>query len=303
MRRAVELRGILQSMLRRQLQGREHIALALSGGLDSACRARRGAQCAARHADHHVHRRTQREDPEIVRAREAAEFFGTEHRECFLPPEKVPGRDAAARVAHRGSHGSRGSRSAAGARRGDGRARERVSRGPWCRRGVRRHAAPSADVAARSCAAAAARRAERAVRVHAAARGAAVLARPPAGEPCVPRRSAARCRLSSARAASGRHATTTNLEDYCRSTISWIEGMRFHEPVEMACDVTMVMPFFDPAVVQFALSCPTSFLIDARRQKSILRAAVSDLLPPSISQRTQADPAHEARCASLRRAR
>src|SRR6185436_3366146 len=33
---AVELRGILQAVLHRQLAGREHIALALSGGLDSA---------------------------------------------------------------------------------------------------------------------------------------------------------------------------------------------------------------------------------------------------------------------------
>ena len=76
-----------------------------------------------------------------------------------------------------------------------------------------------------------------------------------------------------------------NLEHYCRSTISWIEGMRFHEPVEMAGDVPMVVPFFDPAVVEFALSCPTHFLIDARTQKKILRAAVAGLLPPSISQR------------------
>jgi asparagine synthetase B (glutamine-hydrolysing) len=76
-----------------------------------------------------------------------------------------------------------------------------------------------------------------------------------------------------------------SLDQYCCSTISWIEGMRFHEPVETAGDVPMVAPFFDPAVVAFALSCPTHFLIDARQQKRILRAAVSDLLPPEISQR------------------
>jgi len=76
-----------------------------------------------------------------------------------------------------------------------------------------------------------------------------------------------------------------SLDEYCCSTISWIEGMRFHEPVEQANDVIMIVPFFDPAVVNFALSCPTPFLIDARKQKRILRAAMQNLLPPEISQR------------------
>jgi hypothetical protein len=61
--------------------------------------------------------------------------------------------------------------------------------------------------------------------------------------------------------------------------------MRFHEPVETADDVTMIAPFFDPGVVDFALGCPTAFLIDRRRQKRILRAAVQTLLPPAMWQR------------------
>jgi asparagine synthase (glutamine-hydrolysing) len=61
--------------------------------------------------------------------------------------------------------------------------------------------------------------------------------------------------------------------------------MRFHEPVEMVGDVTMVAPFFAPEVVDFALSCPTQFLIDARKQKRILRAAMRGVLPPEISER------------------
>jgi hypothetical protein len=47
----------------------------------------------------------------------------------------------------------------------------------------------------------------------------------------------------------------------------------------------MVAPFFDPEVIAFALSCPTSFLIDARKQKRILRAAMHGMLPPEMSQR------------------
>ena len=61
--------------------------------------------------------------------------------------------------------------------------------------------------------------------------------------------------------------------------------MRFHEPFEAAANMTMVTPFFDPAIVQFGLAYPTEYLIDARRQKRILRAAIKDLLPPEMSAR------------------
>jgi hypothetical protein len=77
-----------------------------------------------------------------------------------------------------------------------------------------------------------------------------------------------------------------SLADYVRETAAGKnEGMRFHEPLEAAGNTTMVTPFFDPGVVQFGLGCPTDYLIDARRQKRILRAALRDLLPPEMSAR------------------
>jgi asparagine synthase (glutamine-hydrolysing) len=77
-----------------------------------------------------------------------------------------------------------------------------------------------------------------------------------------------------------------SLGDYVRETVAGKnEGMRFHEPLEAAGTLTMVTPFFDPAIVRFGLACPTDYCIDARRQKRILRAAVKDLLPPEMSAR------------------
>jgi asparagine synthase (glutamine-hydrolysing) len=281
---ALELRGILQSVLHRQLHGREHIALALSGGLDSA-----SVLAIARNVRPDLHITTytvghSREDPEIVRAREAAKHFATEHRECFLPPEKVPGelrrlvwltedltgREEAAlqqvlaaematrERAYLVGHGA----DAAFA----GMPRHRLM---W----LRDHAPPPLRGALNELFIYTQRRQE-----------------PPSW---LGRRLAAlafhgdRPVMPSVTGAAEIPADMNyeNLDHYCRSTISWIEGMRFHEPVETASDLTMVAPFFDPAVVEFALSCPTNFLIDAHRQKRILRAAVSSLLPPEISQR------------------
>lgn len=281
---AVELRGILQRVVHRQLMGRDHIALALSGGLDSA-----SVLAVARHVRPDMHITTytvghSSEDPEIMRARAAAEHFQTEHRECFLPPENVPaemkrlvwltedltGREEAALQQVLAAEMATRERAYLVGHGADvafaGMPRHRLM---W----LRDHAPPPLSRALNELFVYTQRRAE----------PPSWLGRQLAGlafkgdRPEMP-------------SIAGGHEMPAgmdyaNLDQYCCSTISWIEGMRFHEPVEMAGDVTMVVPFFDPAVVDFALSCPTNFLIDARKQKRILRAAMHTLLPPEISQR------------------
>jgi asparagine synthase (glutamine-hydrolysing) len=280
----LELRGILQSVLHRQLHGRERIALALSGGLDSA-----SVLAVARNVRPDLHITTytvghSHGDQEITRAREAAEYFGTEHRECFLPPEKVPaelrrlvwltedltGREEAALQQVLAAEMATRERAYLVGHGADvafaGMPRHRLM---W----LRDHAPPPLRSALNELFIYTQRRQE-----------------PPSW---LGRRLASlafrgdRPVMPSVTGAAEIPADMTyeSLDHYCRSTISWIEGMRFHEPVETTSDVTMVVPFFDPAVVDFALSCPTDFLIDARKQKRILRAAVSGMLPPDISQR------------------
>lgn len=59
-------------------------------------------------------------------------------------------------------------------------------------------------------------------------------------------------------------------------------GFAHDEPVLAVHGAALAMPFLDPAVAQFALSCPNRHLIGLREQKRLLRAAVSDLLPESM---------------------
>jgi asparagine synthase (glutamine-hydrolysing) len=281
---AVELRGILQSVLQRQLLGREQIALALSGGLDSA-----SVLAVARNVRPDLHITTytvghSREDPDIVRARVAAAHFQTEHRECFLPPENVPaemrrlvwltedltGREEAALQQVLMTEMAARERAYLVGLAADaafaGMPRHRLlwlrDHAPWPLRGAlnelfiytQRRTEPPSWLGRRLASLA----------FH-------------GDRPAIPSVNGADelpLRMD--------HAT---LDQYCCSTISGIDGMRFHEPVEQAGDITMIGPFFDPAVVNFALSCPTRFLIDARKQKRILRAAMHDLLPTAISQR------------------
>ena len=281
---ALELRGILQSVVTRHLVGRDHTALALSGGLDSA-----SVLAVARHVRPDLQITTYTvghspQDPEIIRAREAAEHFRTQHRECFLPPEKVPGelrrlvwltedltgREEAAlqqvlaaeMAVHERTYFVGHGADVAFA----GMPRHRLM---W----LRDHAPPPLRNALNELFIYTQRRQEPSSWL---GRRLANLAFH-GDRPAMPTVTGA--------AEISAEMNYDNLEHYCRSTISWIEGMRFHEPVEMAGDVTMVVPFFDPAVVDFALTCPTSFLIDSRQQKRILRAAVSGLLPPQIAQR------------------
>lgn len=265
---AVELRGILQSVLRRQLEGREHIALALSGGLDSA-----SVLAVARNVRPDLHITTYTvghsgEDLEIVRAREAAEFFRSEHRECFLPPEKLPGelrrlvwltedltgREEAALQHVLAAEMATRERAYLVGHGADvafaGMPRHRLM---W----LRDHAPSPLRSALNELFVYTQRREEPSSWL---GRRLASLAFH-GDRPAMPEVTGAGSLPADMH--------YENLEHYCRSTISWIEGMRFHEPVEMAGDVPMVVPFFDPAVVQFALSCPrASSSMRAGRRRS-----------------------------------
>jgi asparagine synthase (glutamine-hydrolysing) len=282
---AVELRGLLQSVMSRQLLGRDRIGIALSGGLDSVAvlgvaRNVRPEIHIASYTVGHSH-----DDPEIIRAREAATHFGTEHHECFLSPDRVPaelsrlvwftedltGREEAAlqqvlmdqmsgrETAYLAGHGA----DAAFA----GMPRHRLL---W----MRDHSPPPISSALDELYLYTQNR--RLPQSWLGRRMASLAFKgdlPP---------------LPTVSGASGREdwRAPPTLADYVRETIvGKNEGMRFHEPLEANSGVTMVTPFFDPAVVQFGLSCPASYLIDARRQKKILRAAVQDLLPQEMSSR------------------
>jgi asparagine synthase (glutamine-hydrolysing) len=281
---ALELRGILQSVLKKQLAGRHHIALALSGGLDSA-----SVLAVARDVAPELDITTytvghSESDPEILRAREAARHFRTEHRECFLPPDRVPaemrklvwltedltGREEAALQQVLAAEMSGHERDYLAGHGADaafaGMPRHRLL---W----MRDRAPPPLRGALNEAFVYTQRRDEPRSWLGRKLAGLAFHGdRPPM--PRVP--------------GAGEIPANMNygsLDEYCCSTVSWIEGMRFHEPVEAEADLTMVVPFFDPAVVNFSLGCPTRFLINRRLQKRILRAAVKELLPPGMSQR------------------
>ena len=282
---AAELRGLLQSVLKKQLAGRDQIAIALSGGLDSASvlAVAREVRPDLRIASYTVGH--SESDPEIQRAREAAAHFGTDHHECFLPPEQVPaemrklvwltedltGREEAALqqvlAAEMSAHGETAYLAGHGADVAfAGMPRHRLL---W----MRDRSPPPLRGALNETFVYTQRREE----------PASWLGRKLAGlafhgdRPEMPRVTGARDLPA--------NMSYPSLDDYCGTTIGWIEGMRFHEPVETESDVVMLAPLFDPSIVSFALGCPTAFKIDRRQQKRVLRAAVSDLLPPSISQR------------------
>jgi asparagine synthase (glutamine-hydrolysing) len=73
-----------------------------------------------------------------------------------------------------------------------------------------------------------------------------------------------------------------SLDRYLEEHISPSSGFLHDEPVLAEVGMTMLMPFLDPAVTEFALGCPGSYHIGLREQKRLLRAAVADLLPPAM---------------------
>jgi asparagine synthase (glutamine-hydrolysing) len=83
------------------------------------------------------------------------------------------------------------------------------------------------------------------------------------------------------------HHDFSTLETYQRDTMA-DKPFCYHEPLDAQLDLTMMAPFSAPEIFEFALACPITHMIDRRRQKQVLRAAVADLLPPSLSGRSKA---------------
>jgi len=73
-----------------------------------------------------------------------------------------------------------------------------------------------------------------------------------------------------------------SLDRYLEEHFSPSAGFLHDEPVLAELGMTMLMPFLDPAVMEFALDCPGSFHIGLRVQKRLLRAALADLMPPAM---------------------
>lgn len=62
----------------------------------------------------------------------------------------------------------------------------------------------------------------------------------------------------------------------------------YHEPLDAQFVPTLLAPFSAPEIFEFALSCPVRHMIDRRQQKRVLRAAVADLLPSTVTRRPKA---------------
>lgn len=73
----------------------------------------------------------------------------------------------------------------------------------------------------------------------------------------------------------------SSLATYQRDTIAE-SSFNYHERIDAELGLTMACPFDDPPVMEFALDCPVDYMIDRKRQKQIIRAAVADLLPSSL---------------------
>ena len=69
----------------------------------------------------------------------------------------------------------------------------------------------------------------------------------------------------------------------------WVSTtFRYHEPAVNGNGMTMFSPFADPQLREMALGLPDSSLVDARRQKRILREAMTGILPPELLRRPKA---------------
>lgn len=281
---AQHLRSLLQAVVRRQLEGRESIALALSGGLDSVCLLAlvRNVRPDMRVTTYTVGHGES--DPDILGAREGARVFGTDHHECYVETERIPselrrlvwhsenlaGREEAVLfqvLVERMAQRERAYLIGQGADAAfAGMARHRLM---W----LRDHAPPPLRGALGELFIYAQKRQEPSSWL---GRRLADMAfhgdRPTMPSVIGAHEQAARLRYRS-------------LGDYRRAILSISDSMRFHEPTDAASGIQMIAPFSDPAVLDFSIGCPTAFMIDARRQKRILRAAMARLMPPSMSGR------------------
>lgn len=278
---AKALRGKLESAFTGQLEGYDRVGLLLSGGFDSAAllglvrRVRPDLEVATYTVGHSA------SDPDIQGARNVAAHFGTEHHEHFFPLEDLPvqlprmvwqtedlsGREEAllqpsiTSVAAREEHAILAGHGADAIFGGMPRhrilwMRDRAPpplRGALCELYVytRYKRMPSSWLGRKLV--------ERAYRGD--------LPDPPRVIDAGPAGAGEGCK---------------SLDRYLEEHISPSSGFLHDEPVLAEAGRAMLMPFLDPAVTEFALGCPGGFHINLREQKRLLRAAVSDLLPPAM---------------------
>jgi len=79
----------------------------------------------------------------------------------------------------------------------------------------------------------------------------------------------------------------TSLRGY-RSAYWVSTTFRYHEPAVNGNGLTMYSPFADPQLRELALGLPDSSLVDARRQKRILREALVGVMPQELLRRPKA---------------
>ena len=281
---ARHLRSLLQAVVRRQLEGRDRIALALSGGLDSVALLAlvRNVRPDMRVTTYTVGYGEL--DPDILGAREGASVFGTDHHECFLEPERIPeelrrlvsytedltGREEAVLFQVLVEQMASRERAYLIGQGADaafaGMPRHRLM---W----LRDHAPPPLRGALGELFSYTQQRQEPASWL---GRRLADMAFH-GDRPTMPSVTGAQGHAA--------HLRYRSLGDYRRATLPASDSMRFHEPMETAGGIQMIAPFLDPAVLDFSIGCPTAFMIDARRQKRILRAAMAGLMPPSMAGR------------------
>lgn len=78
-------------------------------------------------------------------------------------------------------------------------------------------------------------------------------------------------------------------DDPCKSLDRYLEehyspssGFLHDEPVLAESAAPMALPFLEPLVTEWALSCPGSYHVSFRQQKRLLRASLADLMPPAM---------------------
>ena len=79
-----------------------------------------------------------------------------------------------------------------------------------------------------------------------------------------------------------------SLDRYMEEHNTSAASFYYHEPLHAQLDTTLLIPFLDPEVTEFALGCPGNYHIGLRAQKRLLRAAVQDLLPGFVLSRRKA---------------
>jgi asparagine synthase (glutamine-hydrolysing) len=78
------------------------------------------------------------------------------------------------------------------------------------------------------------------------------------------------------------------LNEFIRKTIQYIPSLRYLEPAHEISHTTFRSPFLDPDFIAASLTVPARLKVRWGRGKAILRDAVAELVPPTISRRPKA---------------